>query len=260
MIKRIFNKLKRDGLLSTINVLIKKIFDSYKKKYYNKIGLTDIQTAQKKLAFLDSQNFIYENSSLSTLSFNAPDALKKLHTYCLNNMPKKGFIFEFGVYKGKSINFFAKSLKELKDQRILFGFDSWKGFSEEWSGVNEIYTREKFDLKGNLPKVENNVVLIDGYIENSLPKFIEKNNIEKVAFVHIDTDTYTPAKVVLSNLKKYFQAGTIILFDEFCGYPNWRSHEYKALVEVLDRNEYEYLGFAHNGNVAYLTKSAIRIL
>ena len=236
-------------------------FETYKKyKLDKKVGSTDIATAQKKLAFQDSQKFIYENSSLSTLSFNPPYAVKKLHTYCIENLPQKGHIFEFGVFKGKSINFFENLLKVFEDSRRLFCFYLWTGFSLEWSGVNEVHPINYHDQKGNLPKVEDNVILIDGFIEKTLPAFVEKNNIETIAFIHIDTDTYSPAKVILSNLKPYFQKGTIILFDELCGYPNWRSHEYKALTETLDKNEYEFIGFAHNGSRAYLTKSAKRIL
>lgn len=113
----------------------------------------------------------------------------------------------------------------------------------------------------NLPKVEPNTVLVDGYIEETLPKYIKDNeSLTSVAFIHIDTDTYSPAKVALKELKPYFKPGTIILFDELLGYPNWRNHEFRALNEVLDPSEYEYIGFAHNGLRAFLIKAAIRIL
>ena len=117
-----------------------------------------------------------------------------------------------------------------------------------------------FDQRGGQPKVKENTFLVDGFIEKTLPNYIEKNKIDSISFIHIDTDTYTPAKVILSSLKPFFKSGTIILFDEFCGYPNWRSHEYKALTEVLGPSEYEFLGFAHNGNRALLIKAAIRII
>ena len=41
--------------------------------------------------------------------------------------------------KGKSLNFFADILEKKNDKRIIIGFDSWKGFSEEWSGINNLY-------------------------------------------------------------------------------------------------------------------------
>ncbi len=224
-------------------------------------SITDINTAQRKIAFDDSQEFIYQNSSLNTLAFNGPDAVKDLHSYCIKNINREGALFEFGVFKGTTLNFFARTLKEIGDKRIIVGFDSWKGFSEEWSGINDSFKIDTFDQHGKPPKVEDNAVLVDGYIEQTLPKYIEEHKeLESVAFIHIDTDTYSPAKVALSELKSYFKPGTIIIFDELCGYPNWRSHEFKALSEVLKPNEYEFIGFAHNGLRAFLIKAAIRIL
>ncbi len=224
------------------------------------VALTDIETAQLKLAFSDSQKFIYENSSLNTLSFYGPASVEKLRKHCLNNISSDGSLFEFGVFKGSSLNFFADILERKNDKRKIVGFDSWKGFSEEWSGINNRYKVNTFDQSGSKPKEKQNTFLVDGFIEKTLPNYIERNKIESIAFIHIDTDTYTPAKVVLTSLKPFFKSGTIILFDEFCGYPNWRSHEFKALNEVLASSEYEFLGFAHNGNIATLIKAAIRII
>ena len=101
--------------------------------------------------------------------------------------------------------------------------------------MNDSFQIDTFDQKGCLPKVEDNTSLVDGFIEDTLPKYIQKNSIrDGIAFIHIDTDTYSPAKVVLEELKPYFKSGTIILFDELLGYPNWRNHEFKALNEVLN--------------------------
>jgi hypothetical protein len=240
---------------------IKKLVGKIARQLIHAASITDINTAQKKIAFNDSQKFIYHNSSLNTLAFNGPNAVKDLHSYCIQNLNKEGVLFEFGVFKGTTLNFFARTLKEMRDERVIVGFDSWKGFSEEWSGVNDSFKIDTFDQKGILPKVESNTTLVDGYIEETLPKYIsEHKELESVAFIHIDTDTYSPAKVVLSELREYFKPGTIIVFDELLGYPNWRSHEFKALSEVLDPSEYEFIGFAHNGLRAFLIKAAIRIL
>jgi hypothetical protein len=222
-----------------------------------RIEVRPIAEFQSALAFKDAQNFIYEKSGQNTMTFANHWALR---SYCLKEIPDVGQIFEFGVFKGKSINFMAKYLSELKDDRKIIGFDSFKGFSEGWSGVDRKYTISHFDQSGVLPKVEPNVELVDGFIEKTLPIYIESNKLDTVAFVHIDTDTYTPAKVALSLLKPFLKKGSIILFDELCGYPNWRSHEYKALTEVFDENEYEFLGFAQSRPRAQLIKAAIRII
>jgi len=226
---------------------------------YSASKITSIEEAQRRLAFDDSQHFIYHNSSISTLTYNGSDAVERLRKACIASAPRSGLMMEFGVFRGKSISKFSKWMTELGDDRNIYGFDSFEGFSEEWSGLNEQYKVKTFDLQRELPDVPVNVKLVAGFVEDTLPKFIAQNLIESVAFVHIDTDTYTPARVVLTELKPYFKPGTIILFDELCGYPNWRNHEYKALSEVLSDEEYEFLGFAHNGKQARLIKAAIRI-
>ena len=232
-------------------------------KFINKISkallLSDIETAQINLAFSDSQKYIYENTTLNTLSFTGPKSVENLRKYCFNKISSKGSLFEFGVFKGKSLNYFAEILIKKNDNRQIIGFDSWTGFSEEWTGLNNNYGIKAFNQNGLKPKLKSNTVLVDGYIEKTLPNYIKENHIDNVAFIHIDTDTYTPAKTILDCLKPFFKKGTIILFDELCGYPNWRSHEFKALNETLKPDEYEFLGFAHNGNRAKLIKAAIRI-
>jgi len=234
-----------------------KLLDKLVRVIRQRIEIRSIDEFQSALAFEDSQKFIYEKSGFSTLTFSNHWDLRE---YCLSEMPSVGEVMEFGVFKGKSINVLAKKLRDLNDERNITGFDSFRGFSEDWSGVDGRYDKYFFDQSGVLPKVEKNVELVDGFIENTLPAFLEQSGMEAVAFIHIDTDTYSPAKVALELLKPYFRKGSIILFDELCGYPNWRSHEYKALTEVLGDNEYEYLGFAQSHPRAQLIKAAIRIL
>ena len=211
---------------------------------------------QRQLAWEDAQRFIYESSSTSTMLHIDHWALRQ---YCFDLRPDQGMVLEFGVFQGKSLNYFAKRLRQQKDGRTIFGFDSFKGFSEEWAGVEDRYDKGRFDLGSIRPEVADNAYLVDGFIEQTLPVFCRQHE-DPVSFVHIDTDTYSPAKTVLSLLKDRFQAGTVILFDELAGYPNWRNHEYKALIEELPTGAYEYIGFATSSDQADLIKGAIQIL
>ena len=146
---------------------------------------------------------------------------------------------EFGVFKGDSINLFARNLKKIKGE--IIGFDSFKGLKDEWmtEAFNPIGT---FDLKGEKPKVYKNVKLIDGWVEETLGNFISNNN-KKVAFLHLDLDTYKSTSFVLKTLKNNFDKGTVILFDEFYGFPNWEKYEYKAFKEEIDDSKFKYIAF-----------------
>jgi hypothetical protein len=59
----------------------------------------------------------------------------------------------------------------------------------------------------------------------------------------MDMDTYTPTKFTLSKIKPFLQKGTIILFDEFYGFPNWEKTEFKAFNEIFKKDEYKYIAF-----------------
>ena len=154
---------------------------------------------------------------------------------------KDNLFLEFGVFQGKSINFFAKKIGAKK----IYGFDSFVGLNEDWEGTE--YPKGYFDLKGNLPKVEKNVILIKGRVQDTLREFIKEKNI-KISFIHIDLDTYESTKFVLEELKKYLTSGAIILFDELYNFSGWDVGEYKALQGVFDEKDYKFLAFSKDGS------------
>ena len=49
----------------------------------------------------------------------------------------------------------------------------------------------------------------------------------------MDMDTYGATKYTLNKIKPFLTKGSIILFDNFYGFPNWQQHEYKACTEWL---------------------------
>ena len=57
-------------------------------------------------------------------------------------------------------------------------------------------------------------------------------------------DTYESTSFVLEKIKKKLLPGSIILFDEFYGFPNWEKYEYKALIEKLKKDNFKYIAFA----------------
>jgi hypothetical protein len=162
------------------------------------------------------------------------DSLK--HIY----IPDNGDIFEFGVYHGTSLN---NILKFTQDNKI-YAFDSFLGLPEAWSGAREhSFPKGHFSTDGSLPNVVNDrVTFIKGFFEDSLPEFLKsyKNNI---SFIHIDCDIYSSTKTIFNNMKPYIKSGTIILFDELIGYPDFELHEIKAWLEFVQETgiKYKYL-------------------
>ncbi len=194
--------------------------------YHEEVAKNSYETF--KIYFKDSYVFSDDNS---IRSFAISEAIKKFD--------KESLFLEFGVFKGDSINFFAKKLKKINAE--IFGFDSFKGLKDEWM-TEEFNPPGTFDLKGKKPRVEKNVKLIDGWVEETAKNFLTKNT-KKIAFIHFDLDTYNSTSFVLKLAKNDLQPGTIILFDEFYGFPNWEKYEYKAFKEEIEESKFKFIAF-----------------
>jgi hypothetical protein len=153
--------------------------------------------------------------------------------------PKEGMALEFGVFEGRSIN----RLAGIMPDRHIFGFDSFEGLSEDWAGHDIKARSGHFNQGGRMPAVAPNVTLIKGWIDDTLPDFLSKND-GPIALLHIDTDTYTPCRSILTLCKERLISGSIVLFDDFLAYPGWRHGEAKALSEAMDEKDYTFLAFS----------------
>ena len=148
----------------------------------------------------------------------------------------KGYWLEFGVHEGETIVHTAGNKLGVSDFKI-HGFDSFEGLPEDWIENNP---KGHFNLDSNIPKHLlnlNNINIVKGWFDESLPKFIKNNNINKVSFLNIDSDLYSSANTVLTLLTPYFKGHCVIYFDEFCNYPGGEDGEYKAFSEFLHKNK-----------------------
>lgn len=187
-----------------------------------------------------SADLIREHLETSLLFRNR----REMHQATMARIPEGGMLLEFGVHKGLSTTYFANALFKAGDERRIYGFDSFEGLSEDWTGYTGVQ-QLAFNRKGILPKVPANVTLIKGWIEDTLPVFLQTNP-GGISFIHIDTDTYSPAATILQACNSRLVSGTLILFDELIGYPNWQNHEFKALNENLEASRFEYVAFSNN--------------
>lgn len=102
-----------------------------------------------------------------------------------------------------------------------------------------------FSTNGKLPKCEKNVELFKGWFTETLPSFIDKLELSQIQILHMDADTYKPTAIVLNSLSKNLGTGTIVIFDEYFGYPSFRLHEFKAWHEFINSTglRYRYIGY-----------------
>jgi hypothetical protein len=159
----------------------------------------------------------------------------KLLDLALSRMKPGGLVCEFGVFSGKSINHIAR-----QTDSTVYGFDSFEGLPERWI---DGFPAGHFARK-DLPQVRENVKLIKGRFEETLPIFVSQHP-ESVSFLNIDCDLYSATTTVLTLLGPKIGKGTVIVFDEYFNYPGWQKGEFKAFQEFIDASahHYEYLSY-----------------
>jgi predicted O-methyltransferase YrrM len=159
-----------------------------------------------------------------------------LYDFSVSCTAGTGMVLEFGVFSGRSINHIARLLPG----RTVYGFDSFEGLPESWRPGFERGAFKRPDL----PDVVDNVQLVVGWFNNTLPGFVRSKPNETLALLHVDCDLYSSTKTIFSELADRIVPGTIIIFDEYFNYPEWRVHEYKAFQELKQSRgiSYEYIG------------------
>jgi len=144
---------------------------------------------------------------------------------------KDGYTLEFGVAGGITMSIISKRFKG----RPVHGFDTFEGLPKTWDIDPEKYPKGKYTRNGVPPKVSENVTLVKGRFEDTLPKWKQGKN-KPVRFMHIDCDIYEGAKTVLYALNHLIVPGTVIAFDELANFATGTTgklleHEWRALNE-----------------------------
>ena len=152
----------------------------------------------------------------------------------------EGDVLEFGVYKGESLEAFAKKCP----QRTVYGFDSFKGLPSSW------WARPKGAFATEMPRhCKPNVRIIQGLFDDTLPQFLAKWH-GRAAIVHVDCDLYTSTRSALLHIVPRLQEKAVILFDEYYNYPDFARHEWLAWREIRSRYRINASCVAYDGRRA----------
>ena len=155
---------------------------------------------------------------------------------------------EFGVGEGESLDWLAAHKPA---ETPLFGFDSFEGIPEPWLDLpagqwkSPAYVSHRPDVR-----------IVRGRFEETLAdRDVRELLRPRLGFLHVDCDLYSSTRAVLEALATEIGPGTVIVFDELYGYPGWRRHELRALVEFCRRHlvEIEWLGRSD-------TQAALRVV
>ncbi|MBU0778351.1 TylF/MycF family methyltransferase [Patescibacteria group bacterium] len=176
------------------------------------------------------------------------------------NLP--GDIVELGVYRGVSLMAWANFLevRNMGDRaKQVIGFDNWAGFTsfdekdgKEDTRVNKViggYNAATFkeilidaitifDKDRFIPH-KPRILLVDGNIEDTIPRFVVENPGLRISLLHVDCDLYQPTKVALEVLWPRVVNGGVVIFDDY-GIRPWEGEstavdEYFADKDVVLR-------------------------
>ena len=190
-------------------------------------------------AVVDSFNYAKENMKGAYSFLDRFDGLALSIKEAKRRFPSRKLVLEFGVYKGGMINYQARKFPGLD----FVGFDSFEGLREQWSGMAPEKT---FDLGGRLPRVRRNVGLVKGWFAESSPRWKMANPASGIPLlVHVDCDTYAATVDVLEFCSDYVEHGLVIHFDDYFGFPDWRTGGFKALKEISEKRRWRltYLSY-----------------
>lgn len=151
-----------------------------------------------------------------------------------------GDIAEFGIWRGATTMLMAKLVKmwEPQGSRVIHGFDSFEGLTE-FSAKDGVAVEHQGAYRGNRDQLEDMMDLYEmdglvrlhqGYIENTLPLFLEENPAQSFSLMICDTDLYESTRVILESGHERMMPGGLIVFDE------WNSEIYPG--EGLAANEF----------------------
>lgn len=183
-------------------------------------------------ARLDAWNYLKSTCPLPPLTGSMIETFQ----LAFKAAPQDGLVLEFGVRFGNTI----RQLAKLTTDKI-YGFDSFEGLPEVWHHE----PKGSYTTRGEIPKVPSNVELIQGWFDQTLPKFLERHP-GSVRLINVDCDIYSSTKTVLDALAPRIVLGSVIVFDEYIGNEHWREDEFKAFQEAVARYgwKYEYLCFS----------------
>jgi hypothetical protein len=188
----------------------------------------------------------------------------------LDKVPN-GNLIEFGVFNGNTMNRLIKGAEEKGKQfKLVYGFDSFIGLPKETDGVwnnpewpegafnlCDFYKLDSIDsgIKFARDRIERkDIVLIDGFFDKTLNKYLGEVLRETGSYIHIDVDIHRSTAEVLDFLFTYNipKLYSIIRYDDWCSTPEYQGgnslahkqaeEQFSLKFNRIATNVFQYLG------------------
>ena len=168
--------------------------------------------------------------------------------HIINGIKNPIDFFEFGVFKGDVIKYWAKNIN---NSSKFFGFDSFEGLPEDFEGNTP---QGFFSTNGKIPDTDDDrITFIKGWFNDTLPEFLKVYDSNNNKVIHMDADLYPSTLFVLTQMHSYLKKDDIIIFDEFGN----TLHEFRAWCDYTNAYNVKFETLVSYRN---FTKVAFRIL
>lgn len=152
---------------------------------------------------------------------NRPDRFAVFQAALERVSGKRPLYLEFGVYRGRTLRWWAEHLQNPKARFV--GFDSFEGLPEDWRADAP---RGEFKV-GGPPSIDDpRVSFVVGWFEETLASWEPPAHDQLI--VNVDCDLYSSAARVLRWLQPHLRPGSLVYFDdlidpqdEFRAYREW---------------------------------------
>lgn len=216
--------------------------ERYWKNYKNrkiKISSKQVYNIKDQLhqkAIMESVEYMYKNN---LFDLHACYSKYELLLYWIRWIDKNDIVVELWVYKGTTVNYIAEHFAG-----AVYWFDSFEWLPEDWWWK---FKKWSFLLK-KPPLCRDNVILKKWYFTESLPEFVKEHNNKKIWFLHVDCDLYSSTFYAFSDLDPLIKKWTVVVFDEYRGYPWRETWEHKALIDYSEKywRKFEYVAYNSN--------------
>jgi O-methyltransferase len=147
--------------------------------------------------------------------------------------------FEFGVASGLSFKWWLQ--RNGNSSSRFFGFDTFEGLPEKWGPYEKgamAHTLESLNIN------DLRTSFYKGLFQETFIPFLEQYDNRNRKLIHIDSDLFSSALFVMTQLYRFLKPGDILLFDEFA-VPQHEFFAFKIFTESF-YVDYEVIGAANN--------------
>ena len=142
-------------------------------------------------------------------------------------------------------------------RRYVYGFEHFKGLTDFHEKDGAMDPRDgktpagfiTEDVRGEILELldihnSDNLIpgvkrsfLIEGDVQETIPKFLEETPGIRISLLHLDSDLYLPTKITLEHMFERVVRGGVVVFDEY-GLVPWEG-ESRAADEYFDKIGYK---------------------